>query len=164
MASRRKSDREAATSTRLSAAVRSQLEAAIDDLDAVGVRELLPQPPAAVDVDDLVDDNGTPLLVRAIFASDPKQSDASLALVKALLQAGASPTAADEDGNTSLHVCASKLKLEPEFAVAATEMLLDELAGRPPDAYGACVFAPFGGDTSTTSTSARTRRPSRVIS
>ena len=136
MASRRMSDREAATSTRLSAAVRSQLEAAIDDLDAVGVLELFPPPPAAVDVDDLVDDNGTPLLVRAIFASDPKQSDASLALVKALLQAGASPTAADEDGNTSLHVCASKIKLEPEFAVAATEMLLEELSGRPPDADG----------------------------
>ena len=106
------------------------LEAAIDDLDAPAVSQhLAATAPAAAP--DLVDGDGVPLLIRAIFVSDPTRADASLAVVDALLQGGLSPNMADEDGQTPLHVCASKLKREPDFAVGATEALLDALLQHP---------------------------------
>ena len=87
--------------------------AAVDELDAARLANI--SRAAAT----CLDDDGQPLLVRAIFASDPKRPDESLAVIRALLGAGANPAQADGDGASALHVAASKLTLEPAFATAA---------------------------------------------
>ena len=119
------------------------LELAIDDLDAHKVGELLPPrrrgAPAIVR-----DSDGQPLLNRAIFASDASRPDESLAIVRALLAAGANPAECEpETRETALHVVASKLKREPPFAVGAVEMLLEHLDEHPDELCDAEGLTPL---------------------
>ena len=88
------------------------------------------------------------LLIRALFASNPDKPDESLAVLDVLLGAGADPAQPDGDGSSSLHVAASKLTLEPEFASIAFEALLQRLPQEPDllrDAEGATPLAAVVG-------------------
>ena len=117
---------------------------AIDELDVEAVESMLELDPLKRLGACRVDEDGQPLILRAIFSSDPNSPDASLAMVRTLLAAGADPAQADGDGSSALHVAASKLTLEPAFASAALEALLERLREAPDqlrDAEGATPLA-----------------------
>ena len=101
---------------------------AIDSLHPSSLGSLLRASPGLASERD---EDDQPLLIRALFASDPHKPEESLALIEALLSAGASPEDADGDGSSSLHVAASKLTIEPQFAAEALEALLARLDMNP---------------------------------
>ena len=120
------------------------IAAAIDNLDASSLAQLVNEPDAALQTDE----DGQPPLIRALFASNPDKPDESLAVLDVLLGAGADPAQPDGDGSSSLHVAASKLTLEPEFASIAFEALLQRLPQEPDllrDAEGATPLAAVVG-------------------
>ena len=100
----------------------------IDDLKAQELARVLTSAPGLAVA---TDDDGTPLVQRAVQNSDsssPQAIETSLNVVRVVLEAGGRPAQADADGGTALHFAASKLTLEPEFAVAALELLLERVS------------------------------------
>ena len=74
------------------ASASASLLAAIDETDSESVESLLELDPLGQKrASCCVDEDGTPILTRAIFASNPKLPAESLAVVQVLLAAGSNP-------------------------------------------------------------------------